>query len=668
MSGIQPTINPSLPLLDSQLERLCRLIREEKVILWVGSGFSSYAGYPTGTQLTAIMLSSLGYFPGNTPDPSTPSLENAADFYVKHKGRERLNAFLIEQFGKEPSSCDLHDSLARINRIKYIVTTNYDPLFERAYGDRIVVVSRDDDLPASTEYPDKTILLKIHGDISHPDSIVITSEDYNKFDADTIIWSKIRSLLAEYSVVFIGYSLHDSNVEKMLHGIYTRLKGKKHPYFFITRKIDGAKQKDLAFYNLHFIEMDTATSIDYITGNAIQFSYLDCMRKPELFLKSDQIFDKMGKRFDPTISGGKVKHLSMVSTRPNVPCEFKVTIASKTTDTPPQLLAFQKLITGESFDPVTLTDSECNITIRDGEVNGIFFIDPSIQYFPSLSISPTPAEGGPVDLQIQNDSIRISNLEMKIFVSEILSKCQIEDLNFTLTLTFPKGKREGTLNLSMHHIASDIERGRLIYNLFDRWMHGEVLELLTDRLPSPILIPFPLDAKIPANSPPIHALYQLYTDLSDIQRILRLKIHLPSTLSPEECRTIQYLAAFVRGRCEKVDLLPTTIGNTDQMRKIVAINEPAPFRIEGEDDRLKDKYELFGRTLIVPFVLEGSNVIIANVEEVQEEIKRGETELHLNWKSVTGEFCKKFNPHPSISSLPPAKSDEKSLEKFSSRS
>jgi len=101
MSEISPTINPALTPINSELDTLCKLIREEKVILWVGSGFSSYAGYPTGTQLPGIIITSLGELPEGAPDLSKASLQKTADFYVEQKGRSGLNTFLVEQYGKE---------------------------------------------------------------------------------------------------------------------------------------------------------------------------------------------------------------------------------------------------------------------------------------------------------------------------------------------------------------------------------------------------------------------------------------------------------------------------------------------------------------------------------------------------------------------------------------
>jgi len=216
MSENHPTICPSLNSDMSELDQLCDLIRKEKVILWVGSGFSRYAGYLTGSDLLSILLTTLGDLTPITPNPTSASLKEVADCFVALKGRECLVELLKEHYAKEPERNEIHKSLSIINRVKYVITTNYDPLFENAYGDNIVTIAHDEELPRISDYPEKTILLKIHGDLSDPDSIIITSDDYEKFDTDSILWTKIKSLLAEYSVLFIGYSVSDPNVREML--------------------------------------------------------------------------------------------------------------------------------------------------------------------------------------------------------------------------------------------------------------------------------------------------------------------------------------------------------------------------------------------------------------------------------------------------------------------
>jgi len=644
MSETQPTINPALTPLNSELDALCKLIREEKVILWVGSGFSSYAGYPTGTQLPSIMLSSLGELPEGAPNPASASLQEAADYYVGQKERSGLNSFLVEQYGKEPLRCDVHESLALINRVKYVITTNYDLLFEKAYGDKIVPISRDDHLPRSTEYPDKTILLKIHGDITQPDNIVITSKDYEKFDSDTIVWNKIRTLLAEYSVVFIGYSFHDSNVEKMLIDIYTRLKGKKHPYFFISRTIDKGKRKDLASYDLHFIEMDADSAIAYITGNAIQYAFVDSMERPALLLKSQQIFDHQGFRVDPKFTGDMITHVSLIPTRSDTHSTISLTISSNNSENP-ELRGFNDLLTGYSFEPVTLRAPACAITIRKAEMNGVFTIDPSIKSFQYLEVKPHPVKVVSVDLKLEHQSLRMSNLHAKIYNSIIALKLKIEDPDFTFTLYVAHATRDGKINFETQNIISDIDRGRIIYGLLDGLIQGDDLQILSDDFDGSITIPSHPVIENTLGHPSTHDFYQLYSDLSDIQSNLNVKLKLPrDKIAAEECEIIHQIATLLRGRQEPANELTTTFQNTEHIRTLLSKKDNNVLRLSGEIWR---QYPLFGKIVKVPVVIEGYDMTIGNKEEILSAIKRRDNDLRVLWKSKTGKLYGKFEPSQS---------------------
>ncbi len=635
--AIHSTIVPNYSGSYGELDSLCKLIRQEKVILWVGSGFSSYAGYPTGKKLCSILLSELEKLPNNDPNCS---LKEIADNYVKVKGRDALIAVLKKHYGKTPERCESHKKLALINRVKYIVTTNYDPLFEFAYGDnKIVKITHDDELPSSTDKPEKTVLLKIHGDLSRPDSIVITSNDYKKFDKKSIICGKIKSLLAEYPVVFIGYSISDRNVEKMLKDIYKRLTERKHPYCFIDDKIDNKKKKHLNSYNFNYIEMDALAAMDYIVANTIQYSYLDGVNNPPLLLKSNPIFETRGSQLHCSLTAGKITQPILVPMRPNIQSDIKITVSSKTGNNA-QISAFQRSITGQDFEPIILTNSHWDISIRGGEINGILIFDPTVRSYPFLFMTPQPAEVVNVDLKLQNNDVRLSNLPMKIFRSESLVKLEIQDFDFTFSLSANHTTNGNTINFSVHPIILDIERGKIIYTLFHGLLHGEKLELLWSKLSHPFLIPTSPIIGSTADFARIDGLFRLYADLSDIQNILRVKILLPDAISPKDFKLIQLIAAFIRGKHKKIDYLPTTLRNTENVRNAILKNSPGTFRAEG--DKLLDKYQLFGKTLYVHYIYDGSDVVVTNVEEVLLEIERGDKELNLKWKSLTGEFYKKF--------------------------
>ncbi len=117
-----------------QTEKIFELVRKEDVVLWIGSGFSLYAGYPTGIKLTEIIYQSLSQSERNEISNHL-SLMDLTEQYVRLKGdsRNTLNLLLKKELNKPPSSTKWHEVLANIPHIKTIITTNFDRLFERAY-------------------------------------------------------------------------------------------------------------------------------------------------------------------------------------------------------------------------------------------------------------------------------------------------------------------------------------------------------------------------------------------------------------------------------------------------------------------------------------------------------------------------------------------------------
>jgi hypothetical protein len=196
--------------LEKPLARIVSTIRKNDAILWAGSGLSLYAGYPCGKKLSRIILESAE----SDKDKEIlkvyiNSLMDISNEFSQIYSRDKLIEIIKKNFDVAPSTePTTHCYISKIPQINTIITTNYDHLFEMAYENRVTVCT-------GTVFK-KTIkgmvdLYKIHGDTTDPDSIIITSKDYAQFydKLDTVLWNKIKGLLAEKSVIFVGYSLED---------------------------------------------------------------------------------------------------------------------------------------------------------------------------------------------------------------------------------------------------------------------------------------------------------------------------------------------------------------------------------------------------------------------------------------------------------------------------
>jgi hypothetical protein len=112
------------------------------------------------------------------------------------------------------SATRFHQELSTIPHLDDIVTTNWDPYFER-YCSAVPFVSPQDfvfwDMPGRKVF-------KIHGSVSSYSSLVATNEDYDRcHDQLTrgLVGSNLKMLLATKVVVFVGYSFRDHDFSRI---------------------------------------------------------------------------------------------------------------------------------------------------------------------------------------------------------------------------------------------------------------------------------------------------------------------------------------------------------------------------------------------------------------------------------------------------------------------
>lgn len=105
-------------------------------------------------------------------------------------------------------------SLSRKN-LSGVITTNYDLFFETCFGDYKTFVGQD----SLCFSPIQGIaeIYKIHGSVTVPESIVINDADYRLFrEKGKYLAAKLMTIFMEYPIIFIGYSLGDSNIRDIL--------------------------------------------------------------------------------------------------------------------------------------------------------------------------------------------------------------------------------------------------------------------------------------------------------------------------------------------------------------------------------------------------------------------------------------------------------------------
>lgn len=197
--------------LDSADELGGRAARGE-LSLFVGSGVSVPLGLPNWHQLLELMAKKVR--PKYVVPDAVDLLDEAAGF-VWLLGDD-YEPFMRELF--DPGRHALgHSLLAGLN-VRRMVTTNYDPCLELALGG---IHGREYEvLTRSLASGGRPWLLKLHGDIRAPGSLVLTRAEYERLaDEGRALHGVVESLMLTSHVLFVGYSLVDHDFGQVAEGV-----------------------------------------------------------------------------------------------------------------------------------------------------------------------------------------------------------------------------------------------------------------------------------------------------------------------------------------------------------------------------------------------------------------------------------------------------------------
>lgn len=195
-------------------EHLITAFHTKQAFFWIGSGFSRNFGYTSWSGILQNLADKFK-FEGELPENPLRSAELLCAI-ASRAG--------IDNDGFCEEVCTLLKE-SRVSNVKpawtadfsrlasdVIVTTNWDDVLERDIFDGYanVVIRRVS--PSQLDRSGRNIL-KIHGDMKYPQSLVFTHSQYNTFQReDNYLSRKVYTLFAEMTPIFLGYSLSDPNI------------------------------------------------------------------------------------------------------------------------------------------------------------------------------------------------------------------------------------------------------------------------------------------------------------------------------------------------------------------------------------------------------------------------------------------------------------------------
>jgi hypothetical protein len=121
----------------------------------------------------------------------------------------------------------IHQRLVELQRCNLFYTTNYDDFIERSFHlhnrpcKPIVIEAH---MGNASETPNICEIVKFHGDLSNPGTMVISESHYEKrLTLSTIMDYRFRADVLNRALLFIGYSFRDWNVSYLFRLINDQL-------------------------------------------------------------------------------------------------------------------------------------------------------------------------------------------------------------------------------------------------------------------------------------------------------------------------------------------------------------------------------------------------------------------------------------------------------------
>ena len=240
------------------LGEISELIQKKELILFIGSGFSTQAGIKSATQIIQKICEILEV-------KQDLAFEKACGYFTSTNGNDGLIDFLkSELVYPEKLHLELHEKLFGLG-VKIIVTTNYDELVEDVLNklkkSPQIIVDKDE---IQSYKEENNVVFKIHGDFNHRTYIVATEGHYDKYlKTHEFMLTRLKSLLQNKSVFFIGYSLSDRNFNLIRQLVDSELGTLRKSYALFPNILKYEKTA-LAEKHIHVISTDFATAVNYM--------------------------------------------------------------------------------------------------------------------------------------------------------------------------------------------------------------------------------------------------------------------------------------------------------------------------------------------------------------------------------------------------------------------
>ena len=221
-------------MLEQDIRFLAEELEKGKLVVFVGAGVSKNSGLPDWKEL----IKDYAEYRGIKEFTSKEYLTIPEEVFERY-GSLKYYEIAEKRFSGKYFPNSIHRILKKMD-LTYIITTNYDTLIEDEIKN-LQIVSKDEDLPYTNS---NRMLIKMHGDFDNK-NIVLKKSDYDNYEKNfPLISTHIKGLFTTNTVLFIGYSYNDTNIQQIMNWIKEILKEKTRKAFLVEFTNEDNKDEE----------------------------------------------------------------------------------------------------------------------------------------------------------------------------------------------------------------------------------------------------------------------------------------------------------------------------------------------------------------------------------------------------------------------------------------
>lgn len=201
--------------------------------VFAGAGLSIPAGFVNWTEMMNEIANDLGLNISSETD-----LVSIAQYHVnENRNRTKINRKILEEFTEDVRETENHRIISRLP-VSSIWTTNYDELIENSFEKefKVVDVKYTNSQLLTTKPKRDIVIFKMHGDVNHPNSAILTKEQYEQYHhTHEPFINALTGELTTKTFLFIGFSFTDPNLDYVLSRLNYRFREEQRQHYCFVK-------------------------------------------------------------------------------------------------------------------------------------------------------------------------------------------------------------------------------------------------------------------------------------------------------------------------------------------------------------------------------------------------------------------------------------------------